>query len=111
MKDLGIEYIRERRAYSIIEKPWGFIAYKIQGPECFIAEIFVERSQRKSGKAASLADQVAKLAKAADCEVLSCTVDLTTQCATESIKPILAYGFKLESAHNNVIILVKPLGE
>jgi len=103
------QYIKEREGFDSIVTDNGFASYLISGEECYIKDIWVSPDYRKSNIAASMADQIAEHAKLMCCKYLTGTVCPTTNNSTESVKVLLAYGFKLHSSINNGIYFRKDL--
>ena len=109
MKSLYARYLLERTNWGVVENDKGFIVYSIKNQECFIRDIFVLPEFRKSREATKMADEVTEIAKDHGCTYLSCTVCPEANGADMSLKVVMAYGFKLHSANNNLIILKKDL--
>lgn len=109
MKSLYAKYIQEREGKEIIESGIGFMSFKIQGEECYIADVYIEPEFRKSGIATELCDKIAKVAKERGCKYLSGTVTPSLKGATVSLISQLNYGFKLHSCVDDFIILKKEL--
>lgn len=104
---LYAKYMKEREGASIIENEHGFIVYKVVGSECFIIEMFVDQSARKSGVARALVERLA-------CENMECTVVtgniwLKKPGADTVLKASLACGFKVISASGDVLLIAKDL--
>lgn len=102
-------YFKEREDFDCIVTDEGFASYKIMGDECYIRDIWVDRDYRKSGIAAQMADDIAKIAETKGCKFLSGSVSLTANNATESAMVLLAYGFKIHSANQFGIWFRKDL--
>jgi len=102
-------YIRERLGKDIIEDEYGFATFYFIGDGCYIEDIYVDADHRKGGHASKYADQIAAKAKELGYTKLYGTVVPTAKGSTESLKVLLAYGFRVDSAANNVIALVKVL--
>jgi GNAT superfamily N-acetyltransferase len=105
------QYVIEREGMEIIESPIGFATYYFVEKECYIKDIFVLKDHRKTGEATHLADEITKIAKSKGCTKLYGTICPTAKGSTESMKVLLAYGFKLDSSVSNFIALVKELGD
>lgn len=106
---LYAQYIYERQNKSIIEDENGFASYYYINDSCYIEEIYVKRECRKAGIASKYADTIAADAKAKKARQLVGSINLNTNNATTSMKALLAYGFQLTSAANNMIYLTKAL--
>lgn len=107
---LYAKYVIEREGKEIIESEVGFATYYFLDDNCYIQNIFVEKDYRKIGEASRLAQEIEKIAKSKGCKKLYGTVCPSANGSTESIKVLLAYGFKLDSSINNLIAFVKDLG-
>ncbi len=108
---LFAQYLYERSNKAIVEDENGFASYYYIGSTCYIEDLYVKRGMRNKGIASSYADKIAEEAKSKQATQLMGSVNLNTMGATDSMKALLAYGFELQSAGNNMIYLVKSLGE
>lgn len=109
MPSLYAQYIYERQNKSIIEDENGFASYYFINDTCYIEELFVKRGSRNKGIASEYASQITKEAKSKGAKQLMGSVNLNTNGATDSMKVLLAYGFSLQTANNNMIFLTKSL--
>lgn len=103
------QYIKERENLDILENENGFFTYKINGNECYIKDIFILKDARRSGVATSMAEEISKIAKENGCTFLTGTCVPSTNGATESLKAMFSYGFKVHSSQNDLIVLIKEL--
>ncbi len=105
------QYILERTTDKIVESPSGFATYRYinDGKSVYIIDIFTVPESRKKGDAAALADIIAEEAKAKGCSEMLGTVCPSAKGSTISMKVLLAYGFELQSAVNDGIVLRKEL--
>lgn len=104
---LYAEYIKEREGRDIIEDERGFASYTFINDSVYIQEIYVRPKFRKEGVAAQYADTIATIAKSKGYSKMIGSVCPSAQGATESLKVLLAYGFKLQSSESNFIWFVK----
>ena|ERR1700761_1557905 len=104
------DYILERECKHTLETPEGFATYVFL-PEgrCYIDNIYVVPEQRKTNVASCLADQIAGIAKENGCKILLGSVVPAAKNSTDSLKVLLAYGFKLDSCENNFILFAKDI--
>lgn len=109
MSSLFGQYIRERQNKEIVEDERGFCTYFYLKDGVYIEDLYVKPDHRQAGVASSYADKVAELAKAKGFNKMYGSVALMANHSTSSLKVLLAYGFQLDSAHNNSIILVKDI--
>jgi ribosomal protein S18 acetylase RimI-like enzyme len=103
------KYVLERTNNQIHEIKEGFIVYSISNGKVFIEDLYIDTDFRRKGMGTTLTDIVAAKAKTDGCTELFCGVCPQAKQATESMKAILAYGFKVESASNSLIIFRKDI--
>lgn len=106
---LYASYIQERENKFIIESDKGFATYTFVSDGCYIEDIYVTKEHRKSGEAARMADQIAEIAIEKGYLRLYGTVAPRANGATDSIKVLLAYGFRVNGSDANLIYMVKDL--
>lgn len=109
MDNLYANYIKERLGKEVLSFRNAFITYIIDGEECYMEDIYVAPQARRKGVGTAITDEVVKRAKEAGCKYVTGSVDPTTNGATESMKALLSYGFKLTGLHGNLIVLIKPI--
>lgn len=103
------KYILEREGKSILENEHGFFTYKIHNEECYIEDIFIKKESRRTGIATEMANLLAEMAIENGCKYLTGTCVPSTNGATESMKAMFSYGFKIHACINDKIILIKEL--
>lgn len=103
------KYIYERQNKSIIEDENGFATYYMTNGSCYIEDIYVVPEKRKEKIASTYADKIAEEAKQKGMKVLVGTVKPSAIGSTESLKVLLAYGFRLESSVQDFIFFTKSL--
>lgn len=106
---LFADYIKERGVKSIVENEAGFLTFIINGQECYIEDLYVAPSHRKQHLASEMADEAVAHAKAAGCKVLTGSVVPSARGSTESVKVLLAYGFRIAQSQSNIIYFVKEI--
>lgn len=106
---LYFQYLQERQGLSCLWDEHGFITYKITGDECFLADMFVEKSQRHSGLGRNLVEQLKDLASPMGCKVITANVYLDLPGADNTLRAAQAVGFKVERANNNVLLIALPI--
>lgn len=106
---LYADYTKEIHGRHVLEKPHGFVVYEIAGDQCYIADIFVKKEHRKTCLGTIMAKEVEKIAKDAGCKKLLGSVIPTTIGSTISLKALLGYGFRLQSAKENFIWFEKDI--
>ena len=104
------DYLKERTNDQIYETEKGFATYRfIDDKTVYIIDIYVKPEDRKSGIASNISDYIVGLAKIRGCTKLLGTVVPSTKGCTNSLKALLAYGFELDSASQDIIILKKDI--
>jgi ribosomal protein S18 acetylase RimI-like enzyme len=106
---LYADYVSEIRDLQVIEKDYGYITYNVQQDSVYIEELFIAKSHRQSGLGQELGHMVESFARERGFKKLLCTVVPTNKGSTYALSCYLKYGFKLDSATNNFILLVKEL--
>lgn len=107
---LWAEYKREREGKFVYEEKDGFVVYSFPSDiECYIEDIYVVPSLRKTGFATKLADYVCELARQKGCQHLLGSVWVGSSGDTASLKVLLGYGMRLLEVRGNLIIFTKDL--
>lgn len=107
---LYANYIRERTNDEIIETDTGFATYRfLNEKQVYLVDIFILPEHRKLGDASAISDSICRLAKERGCTELLGSVVPSTKGSTESLKVLLAYGMRLDSAANDLIIFKKDI--
>jgi len=102
-------YIGERLGQSLLNLECGFVAYKCSLPECFINEFFVLPEFRNKGGADDLLNGLEKIAIENSCAFISGVVYVDDPGSHRTLKAAFKRGFKIKSAQNNSLIIVKKL--
>ena len=89
---------------DILEDDQGFASFLIAGDECYIEDLYIRPQHRRNYKAFGFGDELKTIAKEKGCKYLVTTVNLNNVDPSTSLKGILAFGFKVISANNNVIL-------
>lgn len=103
------EYIQEREDKLIVENDKGFATYIFTNGGVYIQDLYVRPQYRKEHVATQLANEIVKIAKESGYTRLYGSVAPSTKNSTDSIKVLLSYGFKLDSAGPNAIFMVKEI--
>jgi len=110
MVSLYAKYLTERTDDRILEIKEGFATYRyLNENQVYIIDIFVLPQFRKKGIASQIADRICDEAKHSGCTEMIGTVNLLTKGATASLLVLIAYGMKLKSCSDNMIILTKEI--
>lgn len=103
------EYIKEREGFDIVENENGFATYKVTGDLCYIRDIYVSQASRSFAVATLMANKIEKIAKDLGCKRLMGTVDTNANGATDSLKVLLAYGFRVLRNEQSLIVFEKEV--
>ncbi len=108
---LYADYLKERTQDQIFETKTGFATYRYlnDGKTVYIVDIYTVPESRKSGHASFLADLVADEARENGAIEMLGTVQPSAKGSSASLKVLLAYGFELQSASNDCIIMRKDI--
>ncbi len=107
---LYAQYLKEREDKDIIESEEGFATYKIfDNGECYLQDLFVIISKRKSGLATQMTDQIVEIAKKRGCNKLIGSVCIDDIHATRNMKVFLAYGMQINKNIGTMIFLTKDI--
>lgn len=106
---LFANYISEREGKRIIEDERGFLIYKIQGDECYLAEGFVREDARGGSAFSDLLRHVYATAQSEGCKVVTANIHLADKGAMRTLKAVLNRGFRVASASSDVLLIVKEI--
>lgn len=106
---LYAKYIHEREGLSILEDESSFITYKFVEKECFIANMYIDPTQRGSLKLRNLIDQLSEIAKQNGCEVISANMYVEAKTIKMALIAALKIGFEIIAANNGALLIVKEL--
>lgn len=106
---LYAKYLKERESAELLEKDWGFATYKLGPDYVYLQDIYVDESERQSGKGVELMNEVAEIARAKGIKTLLGSVDTGAPFATTMMTIMIKQGFKLMSCSGNLIYLKKDI--
>ena len=107
---LYAEYIKEREGMEIIEIPdMGFASYLIKNQECYMRDVYIIPSLRRTGLGGKMADKIENIAKARGCKIFTTTASIHANNVSNSIQFILSLGFKLVKTESTLLWFVKEL--
>lgn len=108
---LYAQYLKSRLDQEILENENGFLVYKQNGKECYLAEFYVKPESRRAGVAKQLLNQLKNISSEAGCEYIIATVHQFDKHASQTLSAAFALGFKLHLAHNNTISIILNIKE
>lgn len=104
------EYIHEKTNNLIMETEKGFATYKyLDEQTVYILDIYVLPELRRTNAASTIGDNIVEIAKAKGCNRLLGSIVPSNKGSTESLKFLLAYGFRIESASNDFVVFKKEI--
>ena len=106
---LYAQYVVERERSEIIEKDWGFAVYKMHKDHVYLQDIFVVEHERKNGRGVELMNEVIVFAKERGLKTMVGSVAPSTPFADAMFKIMQGLGFKLLSASEDMIYLIKEI--
>lgn len=109
MQSLYAKYVKERANKECLETEQGFAIYVVWEDGVYIEDIYVLPEFRKSGVASALADEIVLKAKELKKKRIYGSVCPQANGATDSLKILLAYGFKLLSSSPDLIMFIKEI--
>lgn len=110
MSSLYADYLLERTHDLILETSEGFATYRfLNEKQVYIIDIFVLPVFRKSRIASHIADEIVKIAKEKGCTELIGTVCPSAKGSNASLRVLWGYGFVLDSADKDLIIMKKEI--
>lgn len=109
MSSLFSQYIKERSNKEIIEDERGFATYLFMDDGVYVEDIFVSKDYRNQGVAKEMLDKISVIAKEKGYKRMIGTTVPSSNGASSSLQAALAYGFKLDSSRQNLIVYVKGL--
>lgn len=105
---LYADYIAERLGHSIIENEDGFATYHFPSEGiCYLENIYVRPESRRKNIATTFAKMIEDIAKQKRCHTLLGSVCTDARGATESLKGLLSFGFKLDRVSDFNLIFFK----
>jgi hypothetical protein len=108
MTDLGTlyeKYITERQDGQIIKNDSGFIAFRIQGSECFVLETYVEKEKRRTGSFKSLFEKLKVIAASKSCHYISGEIHIKDKNRSTTLLCMLSIGAEPVLAEIGIIKL------
>ena len=103
------DYIKERLGDEIIESELGFITYVVNKDNVYVKEVYIVPEFRGRHAASELCNQVVDKAAGLGLTKIYGSVVPSANGSNTSLKVLLAYGFVLDSAADNFIILRKDI--
>ena len=94
MDSMYENYIKERENLSVIKTDYGFITYRIEFPNCLIADCFVLPIERQNGHGSFLTNQVFEICKGAGVKTVHCQSDENANGHSLSSFAIENFGFE-----------------
>ncbi len=105
------DYIREHRGDGIVEQEEGFATYRFlnAGSSIYVIDIYVAPKYRKTKVASEIADKIVAIGKEAGAKEFLGTVVPSAKNSTVSLRVLLGYGMRLQSATNDLIVFSKEI--
>lgn len=104
------DYVKERQNVDNFQTDKGFILYKVNGEECFLAEVYVKPEFRGTSEIAKMIRSMCEIAESKGCNLLTANVHLSDSGSGRTIKAALKLDFFIAKADHNIIVIAKHLG-
>jgi GNAT superfamily N-acetyltransferase len=108
---LYADYLNERLGKKLIETKHGFAVYQIfhTSGECYFEDVYIEPESRGKGYAREFLNEIHRIAKNEGCEFITGSVRPSANGSTDSLKVLLAGGFRLYSSGVDAIFFRKEI--
>lgn len=103
------DYAKERLSRETLETDYGFATYEFKDDLCYISDIYVVPEARRSKVGSDIASKIEAIAKEKGAKKLLGSIVPAAKGSTGSMKAMLAYGFQIQSCHENFIWLEKEI--
>ena len=100
-------YIKEREDKEIISNEIGFLTYKITGPQCFLADMFIQEESRGTRAVSWFIAELERKAIEAKCEFINATIDLRDKGANRTLRAAQKLDFKIIQANQDILLISK----
>ncbi len=104
------QFIKDREGLDLLEFPEGFLTFKIDGDECFVANLFIHPDFRGTQALFRFYEKLEKIALEKNAKFISANIHINDHGFNRSLKAALKLGFSLVQAQNNSVIVFKKLG-
>lgn len=99
----------EMNGKMLVSSPFGFATFYQVNDGLYIEDIYIKPEHRLKGIGSELADSVCAIAKERGLNKIYGTIRPTYRYSTESMKSLLAYGFKIKGSAYDAIALEKEI--
>jgi GNAT superfamily N-acetyltransferase len=104
------DYLRENTDVEIVETEDGFATYRyLNENQVYLMDIYVKPDHRCKGVASALANIIVGRAKQRGCTEIIGSVVPTSKRANDSLKVLMAWGMRLMSSNNDLILFKKGI--
>lgn len=107
--ELYREYIKERQGLSLITHPHGFLAYKCELEELYIAEIFIQKERRGTSVLFDLIQEAKQIGVVSGCSHMTGVIRSNDEGKNRTMKAAFKVGFSIFKIDNGGIAIVKDL--
>lgn len=106
---LFAKYIKERENAELLQHDWGFATYKVGPDYIYVQDFFVDKEERKNGRAQQLMIELIAVATEAGKSSLIGSVDPKDPNSSTMTSIMFSRDFKLISCDGTLIYLKKDL--
>jgi hypothetical protein len=102
---LYAKYIKARAGEEILENEQGFIVYKFFDKEIFLKDMFIDESARGTSLCRQMIEILSQMGRDHGCEILTATIHLNDERASNTMHSALHVGFKILRAEGGTILI------
>lgn len=103
------KYALDRNGTTFIEDDRGFVSYRINGDECYLADMYVDHPFRRSKKFSELLEKLVDVAEEHQCKFISANIYVSDPGAKISLRSALHFGFEPIKAECGIVVLILKL--
>lgn len=103
------DYVFEREGVEVLEHEHGFSLVKQVGDALYLQDVYVVPEFRRQGVGRSMLEIVEVVAAERGLKKVITSCDPKANDSTESMKAILACGFRMHTCENNLVYLIKEI--
>lgn len=103
------DYCKEREGAEVVEYPYGFYTYRINGSTMYVSDVYIVPAHRDDGVTVwDLLNEILVVSAQHGCTHIMGSVNPKANNADDSIKVLHAAGFKVCGCDVNLIYFARP---
>lgn len=109
MSSFYADYMKELEDVIVVEQPYGFWSYRVNGSLMYVKDIYIRPANRDDHATVwDMLNDIVVTASQQDCTHLMGTVNPKAHNADASIKVLHAAGFKVSGCDTHLIYFTRP---